>query len=121
MARKILIIEDEKHISNLLKFILEKKGFIIEQAFLGEEGLEKIDSFHPDLILLDVMMPKMDGFEVLENMSNIEKAKGIPVIMLSSAAQLRDKEKGLSVGATEYMTKPFDKDKLLGLITKYID
>ncbi len=120
MKKKILIIEDEKHISNLLKFILEKEGFEIYQAFLGDEGVAMCIEIKPSLVLLDVMMPKKDGFEVAQIMKAKVETKNIPILMLSSAAQAKDKVKGLKCGAQEYITKPFEKKNLLNRIRNCI-
>ena len=113
MKKKILVIEDEPHISKLVKVVLEKKGFEVIQAFVGREGLQKAKSEKPDLIILDVMMPKMDGFEVAKILGAAKETKEIPIIMLSSAAQFKDKIKGIESGAVDYLTKPFDNKELL--------
>ncbi len=118
--KQILIIDDEKHISDLLKYILEKKGYSTLQAYFGEEGINLARQSRPDLILLDVMMPKMDGFTVAKTLKSDNKTKNIPIIMLSSAAQLKDKERGLECGVIDYLTKPFDKDKLIEAISRAI-
>ena len=120
MKKKILIIDDEKHISSLLKFILERKGYEVFQANLGKEGIELANQHNPDLILLDVMMPQMDGYEVANILKSENNTKEIAIIMLSSAAQLKDKEKGLDCGVADYLTKPFDKELLLSVIEKNI-
>ena len=116
MKKRILVIEDEPHISQLVKFILEKRGFEILQAFIGQEGLEMSRKEKPDLIILDVMMPNMDGFEVAKRLGKMKETKTIPIIMLSSAAQFKDKMKGLDSGAIDYITKPFDKNELIAKV-----
>lgn len=112
MKKRILVIEDEHHISGLVKVILEKKGFEVLQAFSGQEGIEASKKEMPDLIILDVMMPNMDGFEVARRLGKMEETKNIPIMMLSSAAQFKDRMKGIESGAVDYITKPFDKNEL---------
>lgn len=120
MSKKILVVEDEPHISRLVKVVLEKKGFEVVQAFVGQEGLEKAKTEKPDLIILDVMMPNMDGFEVAKRLSGNKETKGIPIIMLSSAAQFKDKMKGLDAGAADYLTKPFENEELIAKVNEYL-
>ena len=120
MKKKILVVEDEPHISNLVKFILEKNGFGVLQAFVGQEGLTMAKREKPDLIILDVMMPNMDGFEVAKKLAEMKETKNIPIIMLSSAAQFKDKMKGIEAGAADYVTKTFDKDELVAKVKEYL-
>ena len=120
MKNKILVIEDEPHISNLVKFILERNGFGVLQAFVGQEGLDMAKREKPDLIILDVMMPNMDGFEVAKKLTKMKETKNIPIIMLSSAAQFKDKIRGIESGAIDYLTKPFDKEELVAMVKEYI-
>tara|TARA_Y100000310_G_scaffold345733_1_gene468991 strand:- start:3346 stop:3693 length:348 start_codon:yes stop_codon:yes gene_type:complete len=114
------VIEDEPNISKLISFILENNGYEVLQAYIGLEGIEMAKKELPKMIILDVMMPKMDGFEVAQELKKEELTKDIPILMLSSAAQYRDKVKGLESGAMDYLTKPFDKDELLSKINEYI-
>lgn len=100
----ILIIEDEKNISDILKFNLEKEGYDISQRFDGKEGLEFALSNEIDLILLDIMLPSMDGFEICKQ---IRKTKNTPIIMLTAKEEEVDKVLGLELGADDYITKPF--------------
>ena len=120
MKKRILVIEDERHISKLVKFILEKKGFDVLQAFAGQEGIEVSKKEKPDLIILDVMMPYMDGYAVAKSLKSMEQTKNIPIIMLSSAAQIKDRIKGIKSGAIEYITKPFDKNELSSKVEQYL-
>ena len=121
MKKKILVVEDEPHISKLVKFLLEKNGFEVLQAFVGQEGIEMAKSKKPDLIILDVMMPNMDGFEVAKRLGMENTTKGIPIIMLSSAAQFKDKMKGIESGAVDYITKPFDNDELVAKVKECLE
>ncbi len=111
--RTILIIEDEKPISDILKFNLEKEGFQTIQAFDGEDGLKKALSNNVDLILLDVMLPKMDGFLVCKE---IRKVKQVPIIMVTAREEEIDKVLGLELGADDYITKPYSVRELLARI-----
>ena len=120
MKKRILVIEDEQHISGLVKFILEKKGFEVLQAFAGQEGIEVSKKEKPDLIILDVMMPNMDGFEVADRLKKLKETNSIPIIMLSSAAQIKDRVKGIKSGAAAYITKPFDKNELAAKVDEQL-
>ena len=108
MSKKILVVDDEAHINRLVKFILEKQGYKVTQAFDGEECLEKVKIDKPDLVVLDVMMPGMDGFEVADELVADPETKNIRILMLSSKAQFEDKMRGIDSGAMYYITKPFD-------------
>jgi len=110
---KILVVDDEPHIRRILQFLLEQEGFEVVLAENGEEGLSLVEKIKPDLILLDVMMPLMDGFSVLQNLrANFETSR-IPVIMLTARGESSEKVKGLKGGANDYITKPFNQEELL--------
>ncbi len=109
---KILIIEDEQLISNLIKMTLDDEGYICETAFDGEQAIDKIDTINPDLILLDVMLPKISGYDIL----NYAKTIDIPVIMITAKSETSDKVKGLREGADDYITKPFEVVELLARV-----
>ncbi len=112
-AKKILIIEDEKAISDIIKFNLTKEGFETETAYDGQTGLEKALAGGPDLILLDVMLPLMDGFEVCKR---VREASGVPILMLTAKEEEVDKVLGLELGADDYITKPFGMRELIARI-----
>ncbi|MGH7818054.1 MAG: response regulator [Candidatus Binatia bacterium] len=116
MPNKILIVDDEPFNLDLLEQELMEYEYVIERAIDGVDALEKTDSFSPDLILLDYMMPKMSGLEVVKKLRAIEKHKGIPVILLTAKATLEDKIAGLDAGADDYVTKPFDSFELLARV-----
>lgn len=120
MKKKILVIDDEPHISKLVKIILEKKGYDVVQAFMGKDGIDLAKKIIPNLIVLDVMMPNMDGFDVAKKLTSMKETKKIPIIMLSSAAQFKDRVKGIESGALEYITKPFDKNELAAKVDKIL-
>ena len=116
MKEKILIVEDEKDIVKMLEYNLKKENFRTACAYDGEEGLEKAHSEHPDLIILDLMLPGMDGLEVCKSLKSENKTSGIPVIMLTAKAQEADKVVGLELGADDYVTKPFSPRELLARV-----
>ncbi|WFD10233.1 response regulator YycF [Tepidibacter hydrothermalis] len=113
MSSKILIIEDEKPISDILKFNLKKEGYEIETAFDGEEGINKTYSFKPDLILLDVMIPVYDGFQVCKK---VRETLSTPIIMVTAKEEEVDKVLGLELGADDYITKPFSVRELMARV-----
>ncbi|MFA5318328.1 MAG: response regulator [Patescibacteria group bacterium] len=103
--KKILIIEDEDTISGMYKASMEKAGYSVVLATNGEKGLEMAKTEKPDLILLDIMMPKMDGFTVLEKVKSNDNIKDVPVVMLTNLGQEDDREKGRKLGADDYWVK----------------
>ena len=111
--KKVLIIEDEKAISDIIKFNLTKEGFEIETAYDGEAGLKKALEWKPDLILLDIMLPIMDGFQVCKAMRADKSLDRIPVIFLSADSDREIIFNGFDIGAQDYITKPFDNRELL--------
>lgn len=111
---KILIIEDEKLLADSLKALLEKKGFDVECVYDGESGAEYAETGVYDLLILDVMMPKMDGFEVARSVR--AKRYGTPILMLTARSGLEDRIRGLNAGADYYLTKPFDTRELLACV-----
>jgi class 3 adenylate cyclase len=116
MPRKILIVDDEPFNLDLLEQELMEHDYLIERASDGVEALQKTESFQPDVILLDYMMPKMNGLEVVRQIRRQEKHKGIPVILLTAKASQEDKIRGLNAGADDYVTKPFDSFELLARV-----
>lgn len=112
MIDKVLIIDDEEHIVDLIKYNLEANGFQTIVAFNGVDGLKLSKSEKPDLILLDLMLPGIDGLEVLKRIRSDEKLKNTPVIMLTAKSEEIDKILGLELGADDYITKPFSVREL---------
>lgn len=110
--RKILIIDDEFPVGYLIKINLEAEGYEANLALSGEEALEKARASPPDLITLDVLMPEMDGFEVLRALKTDESLSSIPVLMISVINGIR-KKRGIKMGASDYLLKPIDFDNLL--------
>lgn len=113
MAKKVLIVEDETNIAELLHLYLEKEGFDTAVAGDGGKGVELFRSFHPDLVLLDIMLPIMDGWSVLKKIRESDKT---PVIMLTAKGETNDKVQGLKQGADDYLTKPFEMKELLARV-----
>jgi len=113
--RKILIIDDEFPVGYLIKINLEAEGYEATLALSGEEGLEKAKASPPDLITLDVLMPEMDGFQVLEALKRNEELNSVPVIIISVVNEMRRK-RGIEMGAADYLLKPIDFDNLLNRI-----
>lgn len=102
---KVLIIEDEEMLVNMYISKFEKEGYGIEKALNGREGLEKVKNYNPEIILLDVIMPEMDGFMVLKQLKSEASTKNIPVIMLTNLGQEEDVEKGKKLGVKDYLVK----------------
>lgn len=116
MIKKALVVDDEVPLVMLLKDSLELSGYEVDTAYNGEEAVAKIKQNKPDIILLDVRMPKMNGWEVCKWVKNNPETKHIPVIMLSAYDQRSDIEKGLSLGAERYLIKPYDPTNLLKVL-----
>ena len=117
-AKKIMAVDDERHIVRLIQVNLERSGFQVITAFDGPEALKKVEAERPDLIVLDVMMPKMDGFEVLKRLQANPETREIPVIMLTAKAQDVDVFRGWSSGVSAYLTKPFNPLELLTFVKR---
>ena len=113
MARKVLIVEDDNNIAELLHIYLEKEGFETQVAPDGGKGVELYRSFHPELVLLDIMLPVMDGWSVLKKIRETDKT---PVILLTAKGETNDKVQGLEGGADDYIVKPFEMKEVLARI-----
>ena len=109
----VLVVDDEKTLVKALTFNLEKEGFRVEQAYDGEEALNKVFSLKPDIVVLDLMLPKVDGFDVCRQ---IRKKTDVPIIMLTARGEDIDKVLGLELGADDYLTKPFNSRELVARI-----
>lgn len=112
MKKKILLVDDEPHFVTTVKDRLEMMGYEIVTASNGKEALEKVDKGVPDLILLDVQMPELDGLEVANRLKSSDKTKSIPIIMLTAKGQLNDVGKAVDIGVKDYIVKPFDPHTL---------
>lgn len=114
---KILIIEDERSILEILTYKLNKEGYSVRSANTGREGLNVLNDFNPNLILLDLMLPDMSGFDIC---IEVKSKHNVPIIMLTARNDIFDRDRGLELGAREYITKPFDINELLTTIKKAI-
>ena len=117
-AKRILIVDDEKDIVETLSFMLKAKGFDCICAYDGEEGLNLAKNSSPDIVILDVMMPKINGYKICRLLKFDEKYKNIPIIMITARSQEEDKLIGEETGADEYITKPFEFSDVLEKINK---
>jgi two-component system alkaline phosphatase synthesis response regulator PhoP len=113
LMKKILIIEDDKDIGFMLSYYLTKEGFNVELANTAKEGMKKLDEVAPNLLILDLMLPDGDGFDICQEVSKKYK---IPIIMLTAKSSIADKIQGLSLGADDYITKPFDIGEVIARI-----
>ena len=116
MAHKILIVDDEPNIVISLEFLMKKEGFEVAVANDGEEALATVASFNPDLMLLDVMMPKKSGFEVCEALRADPQRAGLQIVMLTAKGRDTEVAKGLALGADAYVTKPFSTKDLVAKV-----
>lgn len=112
MKQKILIVDDTRDIVDLLRKRFRADGYDTAEAFDGEEALALVEKYGPDMVILDVMMPKMDGIEVCRRLRREERHRNLPVLMLTAKSQVPDKVRGLDTGADDYITKPFDYKEL---------
>lgn len=117
---KILVVDDEPNIVLAVEFLLQREGWNVQKAYNGVEALEQLASFHPDVILLDVMMPGMDGFELASQIRQRPRLEEVKIIFLTAKGTQRDKETGYAKGAEYYMVKPFDNDVLVQTIQEIL-
>jgi two-component system alkaline phosphatase synthesis response regulator PhoP len=117
---KILVVDDEIYIVHILDFSLGMEGYEVVTALDGEQALEKLQSDRPDLIVLDIMMPKLDGYEVCKAIKSDPETRQIPVILLSAKGRNVDQKLGFEVGADDYITKPFSPRKLVERINQLL-
>jgi len=121
MMRRVLVVDDELYIRNILDFALNSEGFEVITASDGEEALKKAVDTLPDLIVLDVMMPKLDGFEVCRAIKGKEETKHIPVILLTARDKEADRARGDEVHCDAYLTKPFSPNKLTQMVHQFLN
>lgn len=110
---KILIVDDASDLREVLSLYLKNAGYEVEEAENGIEALEVLEDFHPDLMILDIMMPKMDGYELIRSLG---EDRDFPIIFLSAKTEVKDKIKGLHMGADDYISKPFDPGEVLARV-----
>jgi len=119
-AIKVMVIDDSQTIRRTAETLLSKEGYVVITAADGFEALAKVADHAPDLIFIDIMMPRLDGFQACALIKNNPRYTATPVIMLSSKDGLFDRARGRIVGADEYLTKPFTKDELLGAVQAHL-
>jgi two-component system alkaline phosphatase synthesis response regulator PhoP len=118
--KKILLVDDEVDLVETVRFPLEMEGFNVLVSYNGEDALNQARKEKPDLILLDLMLPKLDGYKVCRLLKFDERYKNIPILMLTAKTQEKDKALGMETGANDYITKPFDLDKLVEKVKLYL-
>ena len=117
---KVMVIDDSKTIRRTAETLLQREGYEVITAVDGFEALSKIADVNPDIVFVDIMMPRLDGYQTCALIKNSQQFQNIPVIMLSSKDGLFDRAKGRVVGSNEYLTKPFSKDELLTAIRNHV-
>jgi len=117
MSEKILVIDDEEPTAQLIGMLLERRGFEVIKAYRAEEGLRKAYRHQPDLVLLDIMMPDMDGWEVCKR---LREMSDVPIVFLTARGEVRDVVKGLEMGADDYVVKPYDNDELVARVKAHL-
>ena len=120
MAPKILVVDDDPSISDMLTLVLETEGFEPVAVMDGNEAVQAFREHQPDLILLDVVLPRMDGYELLAIIKKNKKFKDIPVVLLTSKDGFLNRVRGRLAGAAAYLTKPFDPDRMIAEIEKHL-
>jgi two-component system, cell cycle response regulator DivK len=120
MSNTVLLIEDNEQNLYLLRFLLEKNGLKVEEACNGQEGIDKAQSVKPDLVLLDIQLPDIDGYTVAEKLRQCSRLENIPIIAVTSYAMKGDKAKCIDAGCTGYIEKPIDPDLFVEEIKKYL-
>jgi DNA-binding response OmpR family regulator len=118
--KKILVVDDEVDLVETVRFTLELEGHEVLVAYNGEEALNQARKENPDMILLDLMLPKLDGYKVCRLLKFDERYKHIPILMLTAKTQEKDKTTGMETGANEYITKPFEMDELIKKVKNYL-
>jgi DNA-binding response OmpR family regulator len=118
--KRILVVDDEVDLVETVRFSFKLEGYDVLVAYNGEEALNQARKENPDLILLDLMLPKLDGYKVCRLLKFDERYKHIPILMLTAKIQEKDKVTGMETGANEYITKPFDMDELMKKVKNYL-
>jgi DNA-binding response OmpR family regulator len=121
MTQSILVADDEPSILLSLQFLLQKAGFEVRLAHNGEEVIQAVEQSTPDLLLLDAMMPERDGYDVCQTIRADPRWKGLPIIMLTAKSRDVERQKGMALGATDYVTKPFSTRDLVATVRKHLN
>jgi DNA-binding response OmpR family regulator len=120
VAHRILIVDDEPNIAASLEFLLQRGGYDVRVAHNGEEALAQAESFRPELVLLDVMMPRLNGYEVCQRLRQGENGTAVKIVMLTARGREVDVEKGRALGADLYVTKPFSTRELVAQVRELL-
>ncbi|HET6467455.1 MAG TPA: response regulator [Geminicoccaceae bacterium] len=120
MPKTVLVADDEPSILLSLRFLLQKAGYTVLTATNGGEALAALEQARPDLILLDVMMPERDGFDVCQSLRGDPSYRDVPIIMLTAKGRDIDRQKGMAMGATDYVSKPFSTRELMDTVRRYL-
>ncbi|HTO99692.1 MAG TPA: response regulator [Myxococcales bacterium] len=120
MAKRILIVDDEPNIVTSLDFLMKREGFEVQVAVDGEAGVKAALASPPDLVLLDIMLPKMNGFEVCERLRADPRCRGLKIVMLTAKGRQADSARGLAAGADLYVTKPFSTRELVAQVKQLL-
>lgn len=120
MARRLLLVDDERDLVFYTKLFLEEQGYEVAEAYDGRQALDMLQTYRPDLIILDVAMPRMTGWDVLAEIQQDPEKADIPVLMLTARAEDADKARGWELGVTWYQTKPFELDELAMIIERIL-
>lgn len=121
MSKRVLVVDDEPNIVMSLEFLMRRAGFEVQVARNGREALDALDGTPPDLLLLDVMMPEFDGYEVCERIRARSEWRGTKIVMLTARGREVERERGLSLGADAYVTKPFSTRDLVEQVKRMLD
>lgn len=121
MPARVLIVDDEANIVISLEFLMEQAGYTVAVARNGDEALEQIEQFRPDLVLLDVMLPGIDGFDILQRVRQQPEHRNMAIIMLTAKGREVEVTKGLALGADAYITKPFSTRDLLAEVRRHLE
>ncbi len=119
-SKKILVVDDEVDLVETVRFPLEMEGYQVLISYNGEDALNQARKENPDLILLDLMLPKLDGYKVCRLLKFDDRYKHIPILMLTAKTQEKDKALGMETGANEYITKPFEMEELIEKVKAYL-
>ncbi|WP_290648128.1 response regulator [Aquisalimonas sp.] len=120
MPKRILIVDDEPNIVLSLQFLMKKSGYEVETATDGEQALEAVERQQPDLMLLDVMMPRKDGYQVCQILREREECANMRIVMLTAKGRDVEREKGMSLGADDYITKPFSTQDVINKVSEML-
>ncbi|MBL7818166.1 MAG: response regulator [Saprospiraceae bacterium] len=120
-ATRILLVDDEPNILIALEFLFEQEGYLVQKAFDGVQALDKLTSFNPNIIVLDVMMPGLDGFEVAKRIRMMDGFDDVRIIFLTAKGTQQDKRNGYGSGGEVYLTKPFDNEELVRTVNEVVE